>query len=572
MADKLVKGVGALIGLATEAHAARKTNKVAKAISDDDSTQQAPLRESDDFLPSSVPSQISTSSRTSEAARYDKYDEEQVDQKYDSSHVETDEQPPPPYSGIEAEENAGESDEANWQLDDAVDEEERENESDEHPIEPSNSAKPGSIPSSKEGRQHYVDNIVHAFLAKYSTLQPPGSTDATGQLPCPVIIPQRRPHDKKRGFVRAYAPVLQPCGIDQEAFLAFLKAMHQSSKAAPVFRVINIAALIAGVVPSITAMIVSAVVQAVALTAIEVQGNMRTNDFLTQMNLAFFRPRGLFCLIFKYKPEDTATNETVDISSTILRTISASSSRFKQTITKASRASAHTKGEMAMPEVAPLIFPALDDIYARSATPQTKKESMKRKGKFVANYFDKRAQAAYKVENPDSVLANSNIQEHKFASRFADPNHPVNSGHPIALLTGGLINPKAAQEKLQRQGGLGGLLDARITRDGYRGLGGGGPLGLVSGLATMVMASRKGESSSDSNANASAPYGLSVPPPIDNVARRDEKYDGTPVQPNVNSYKCSQNQAGRKQGPGGMIKKMLKPVSIHSFSEGLVLG
>lgn len=45
----------------------------------------------------------------------------------------------------------------------------------------------------------------------------------TQRIPCPVIIPQRRPRNKDRGFVRAYAPVLGDCGVSQEVFLKFLK-------------------------------------------------------------------------------------------------------------------------------------------------------------------------------------------------------------------------------------------------------------------------------------------------------------------------------------------------------------
>lgn len=45
----------------------------------------------------------------------------------------------------------------------------------------------------------------------------------TQRIPCPVIIPQRRPRNKDRGFVRAYAPVLDNCGVSQEVFLKFLK-------------------------------------------------------------------------------------------------------------------------------------------------------------------------------------------------------------------------------------------------------------------------------------------------------------------------------------------------------------
>ena len=43
------------------------------------------------------------------------------------------------------------------------------------------------------------------------------------RLSCPVIIPQRRPRDKNRGFVRAYAPALEDSGISQEVFLQFLE-------------------------------------------------------------------------------------------------------------------------------------------------------------------------------------------------------------------------------------------------------------------------------------------------------------------------------------------------------------
>ena len=570
MADKLVKGVGCLIGLATEASAARKASKAARLTDDHDTIPHKPFGDIKDE-PSTPPVRARRSTRTGnyEPAKNRKFDEGRAHRSYDSLHGQADDPSPPPYSVGEI---SLENDETSWQLDDAVEEEEREDEISQHLDKTSISVDPGPVSSSKEGRQHYVDNIVHTFLAKYPTARPAGSSDATGLLPCPVIIPQRRPHDKKRGFIRAYAPVLQPCGIDQEAFLSFLKAMHQSSKASPIFSVINIASLVAGVVPSITAQIVSAVAQAAALAAIEVQGNMRTNNFLTQMNLAYFRPRGLFCLIFKYKPEDAATHEAVDISSTILKTINPSSSRFKHTITNASRASASTTDEMAFPEVAPLVFPALDDTYTRADTPNTTKESMKRKGKFVANYLDKRAQATYAAQNPNSVLANANTQEHRFASRFADPNHPANNGNPIALLTGGLINPKSEQEKYPRKGERAGLLSNRISKHGGRGQSGGGPLGLVSSLASIALASRDGQSPSYSNANPPTPYGVSVPSTDDTRAQWDGKRDETHLQSHVDSNQASPNQAGRSQRPSGMIKRMLKPVGLSPFWKCLSMG
>ena len=60
-------------------------------------------------------------------------------------------------------------------------------------------------------------------------LQPSASV-ILKRLKYPVIIPQRRPGSKIRGFVRAYAPVLADHDIDQETFLGFLKLFHTSSQ------------------------------------------------------------------------------------------------------------------------------------------------------------------------------------------------------------------------------------------------------------------------------------------------------------------------------------------------------
>ena len=57
----------------------------------------------------------------------------------------------------------------------------------------------------------------------------PTFSAASPKLSCPVIIPQRRPGSKTRGFMRAYAPVLADYDIDEKAFLVFLKAFHKAS-------------------------------------------------------------------------------------------------------------------------------------------------------------------------------------------------------------------------------------------------------------------------------------------------------------------------------------------------------
>lgn len=48
------------------------------------------------------------------------------------------------------------------------------------------------------------------------------------------------------------------------------------------------------------------------------------------------------------------------------------------------------------------------------------------------------------AKNPDSVLA-SQEQPH-FASRFSDPNHAVNSGSLLALVTGGAYDPRPMRQ------------------------------------------------------------------------------------------------------------------------------
>ena len=90
---------------------------------------------------------------------------------------------------------------------------------------------------------------------------------------------------------------------------------------------------------------------------------------------------------------------------------------------------------------------------------------MKQKGKFVAEYWDKRARAKYAAKNPDSVLVQGPKAE--FTSRYADPTHPASSGSLVSLVTGGHINPPSLRE-----------LRGGATGVGERGIGmGRGPWG-----------------------------------------------------------------------------------------------
>ena len=62
-------------------------------------------------------------------------------------------------------------------------------------------------------------------------------------LPLPVLIPQRRPGSKSRGFTLAYAPRLEQCGINEQEFLEFLVDVNISLKGNQYLNAIEITAI-----------------------------------------------------------------------------------------------------------------------------------------------------------------------------------------------------------------------------------------------------------------------------------------------------------------------------------------
>jgi len=77
------------------------------------------------------------------------------------------------------------------------------------------------------------------------------------RLPYPVIIPQRRPGTKGRGWTRAYPPALKSFGLDQETFLRFLQNFEDASQADPRLKALYVAANIVGLIPGHITMAVS---------------------------------------------------------------------------------------------------------------------------------------------------------------------------------------------------------------------------------------------------------------------------------------------------------------------------
>ena len=248
------------------------------------------------------------------------------------------------------------------------------------------------------------------------------------KLPFPVILPQRRPGTKGRGFVRAYPPVLEESGIPPDEFLGFLKDLHKATQASPIFDVVMIATAIAAAYPDpVIGLGVQAVQVAVGLGQ-EIQERYRTNKFLTQANKEFFIPKGLYAMIVTYKTCDSEQPEVgierVDLGATAVAKYggddhadtrvgeSGDSEKpkmlddVKEKMKQLRIASGETHGEAEMPVTcAPLIFPALD--AAAVASPAAKenpnsegigssiKARSKSASKFVNDYYDRRAQASY---------------------------------------------------------------------------------------------------------------------------------------------------------------------------------
>lgn len=384
----------------------------------------------------------------------------------------------------------------------------------------------------ENSRSASLGTLIHEVVPDY---HPSISNSAvTARLPYPIIIPQRRPGTKTRGFVHAYAPDLAPCGIDQDIFIRFIQNFHKASQAFPIFNILVISANIAGLVPGAIAMAVSISVQVAARTGQEIQGHYRTNTYLDDINKELFMPRGLYAMVIKYKPDTTNSGQTeVGEETTDMITAKAiaryapgnetTQHNLKAKLKNIRLTSGESQSERAMPiTCCPLIFPALDaqpntttpfspptspsgvpfspQCSTASASSNGLKDKASRAGESIADYYDRRAQATYIATNPDTTLA-STAATPEFRSRFSDANHAASSGHIVNLVTGGKLQhpagrrptkaekraAKGARRQMKRE-----YKDARrISRGrepkGPRRSKGKGPVGMVVGGVKRVL-------------------------------------------------------------------------------------
>ena len=99
-----------------------------------------------------------------------------------------------------------------------------------------------------------------------------------------------------------------------------------------------------------------------------------------------------------WNPESGQRTDTIDITSTISNRIHLQSSSTRTQIIKHqfSYSNGNTYGDIEFPEVAPLVFPALDQLAdQKGEEATTKMEKLKKAKNFASEYFDRRAVAKY---------------------------------------------------------------------------------------------------------------------------------------------------------------------------------
>lgn len=279
-----------------------------------------------------------------------------------------------------------------------------------------------------------------------------------GRLPAPVIVPQKRPDMRSRGFVRAYAPALAECNVDQAAFLDFLEGFHKEINKHGYFNATNLAVALS--VMSYTLSVApSAIVHFTALavhTSIEAGRRLyiskKTNSYIDEINAYYFQPRGLYAMIMTYKPDSKDSSSTLDFDTATATAVDTRHNTDSKPSTQDYKSSSGKMLNQQIPECCPLIFPELE-----RASGEQKQNAFKRSLAFTRDYYDRRGQAEFAAKNPDSAL---NVQpEPQFAGSHGDPTSFSNSGL-LGVATGGRIDPR--QRRWERRN----MLRERLGKEG----------------------------------------------------------------------------------------------------------
>lgn len=217
--------------------------------------------------------------------------------------------------------------------------------------------------------------LADSFLQNH----PPAVDSAeSGRLELPVVITQRRPKARTRGFISAYAPILQNVGIDQETFLDFIEQLNKAVEPSPWVTAIDLASLAGHAFPEPVHLLISAsALMATHITA-EVVSRSKSNAFLDKMNQEFFKPKGLIALVVTWKPKKEGTEQNPTGIIDIDMSAAAASKKPMEDVPgpagvkrRKSMIQLPSAGAMfELPEFAPLVFPQLE-ATPRSTEPRS---------------------------------------------------------------------------------------------------------------------------------------------------------------------------------------------------------
>ncbi|KAH7128497.1 hypothetical protein B0J11DRAFT_567101 [Dendryphion nanum] len=212
----------------------------------------------------------------------------------------------------------------------------------------------------------------------------------TGRLQRPVIIPQRRPNYRERGFIQAYAPDLMNCGIDQETFMSFLDGFGLPTAESAAIDAVNVTVGAVDIFLAPFAPGVGFAIEGAVESYQDMRSRMSQNAYLSKMNKQLFAPRGLQCLIFAYDPNLKKSFQETSTSDSYMP-------RFRN--------DDGVMGGIELPPCAQLIYPGFHENT----------ENKKTSGSSIGNKLsqsltqesikeDHKAQVKYLRDNPNSVL------------------------------------------------------------------------------------------------------------------------------------------------------------------------
>ncbi|KAI0161949.1 hypothetical protein GGR52DRAFT_146861 [Hypoxylon sp. FL1284] len=246
--------------------------------------------------------------------------------------------------------------------------------------------------------QQSPELLARSILAQAQPFLPA----APAKLLYPVILPQRRPKNRERGFIRAYAPDLMRCGIDQTTFMAFLDGFDKATATSPLVSVVDLAGGVAGLLPYAIAPPVGLAVQIAAGVYRETEGRKHQNAFIVKMNEELFMPRGLYCLIMAYRPD---TGKARQRQGTIAQLNIDAATGSHAGSSDRYRSNDGAMGPIEFPRSADLVFPGLEEAWRQEQQDEGSiGDGFLKAFERFKDRRDLKAQKKYLKKNPASAL------------------------------------------------------------------------------------------------------------------------------------------------------------------------